>query len=125
MEDWEEGWGESKYLPEEEETESKTPAPTPPPMPVEDYRGLWKTVITIVASLFGGFVVGFALAGVQWDTWQWFVGIFGGAALAMALVAKGKAGFTKQVATGLVLSIVALVVAVVNSILGIILYGGF
>ena len=51
--------------------------------------------------------------------------IFGGAALAMALVAKGKAGFTKQVAAGLVLSIVALVVAVVNSILGIILYGGF
>ena len=51
--------------------------------------------------------------------------IFGGAGLAMAIVEKNKKGFTKQVATGMILSIVALATALINSILGIILYGGF
>ena len=51
--------------------------------------------------------------------------IFGGAGLAMAIIARTKDGFTKQVATGMILSIVALGTAVINSILGIIIYGGF
>ena len=51
--------------------------------------------------------------------------IFGGAGLALSLVARSKDGFSKQAATGIVLSIIAFAVAIVNSILGMMLYGGF
>ena len=50
--------------------------------------------------------------------------VLGGVALGLAVAERKKVGFSKQVATGLVLSIVALIVAFGNSILGIILYGG-
>ena len=51
--------------------------------------------------------------------------VFGGAGLAMSIIERSKNGFSKQAVAGTVVSIVALVVSLLNSILGIMMYGGF
>ena len=47
--------------------------------------------------------------------------IFGGAGLALALVARGKAGESKLWVAGLTLSIITLSFALINSILGVLI----
>ena len=84
-----------------------------------------KSVSQPAPSVLGTLAVVFGAIGIVLGVLVALLGyVFGGVGLGFAIAERKRVGFSKRVATGLVLSIVALIVALGNSILGIILYGG-